>query len=172
MPLHDPEMYGIRACPTGWSVEITRRGTVYQRYFAAGPTGDRAAALARAQAWRDELVRKLPAQTKAEASQRMRRNNTTGCPGVYRMEQKRKRVEGVQTYVFWSARSPEGIQPPKTKSFSVQTYGEQGAYERAVEAREAFVRELQGYHLPTVPRALHPDGPAAQAAFTPELTAK
>lgn len=156
MPLHDPEMYGIRACPTGWSVEVKRRGTVYQRYFAWGPSGDRATALARAQAWRDELVRKLPAQTKAEASQRMRRNNTTGCPGVYRMAQKRKRVEGVQTYYFWSARSPEGIQPPKTKTFSVLVYGEQGAYERAVEAREAFVRELKGYHLPMVPKALHP----------------
>lgn len=157
MPRHDPQMYGIRDCTTGWSVEVVRLGVLHQRYFGYGVQGDRAGALARAQAWRDGLVRQLPAATKAQTSQRMRRNNTTGYPGVYRMAQKRKRVEGVQTYYFWSARSPEGLEPQKTKTFSVLIYGEQGAYERAVEAREAFVKELKGYHLPMVPKALHPD---------------
>lgn len=40
---------------------------------------------------------------------------------------------------------PEGIKPQRTRSFSVNQFGFDGAYELAVQARAEFVAEVAGY---------------------------
>lgn len=159
MPKHDVAMYGIRSMHpvAGWRVELTRRGVALRGYFSVARYGDDATALAAAQAWRDEMALRTPGETKAQASRKLRVNNTSGRSGMYRIERHRQRKAGpARVHFFWMARSPEGMRPSRSRSFAVARYGEQRAYELAVLAHEAFVRELSGYNLPMVPTALHP----------------
>ena len=155
----DPAMYGIRdnGSGTGWVVAFVRRGASIQRSFHAERHGGMAGALAAAQAWRDDTALQTPATTLQQYSEYLRRNNTSGRPGVHRIERVvRLKGGGAKTHVFWMARSPDGVRPSRSRSFAISRYGEEGAYERAVAAREGFVHLLEGYLLPSVPRALHP----------------
>ncbi|WP_325655779.1 hypothetical protein [Ideonella sp.] len=152
-------MYAINSMDrdAGWSVSLVRRGKLLQRCFTLFRYGSGDAALAAAQAWRDEQALQSQAYTKAEISQLKRAHNTSGRAGVYLMHQRRVREDGrVATYSFWLARTPDGVKPARSASFSILKFGEAEAYARAVAARAGFERELQGYHLGQVPRHLHP----------------
>ena len=86
-----------------------------------------------------------------------RSNNSSGCPGVYLRRQKWCNAAGHEVeYLFWQAQTPEGVKPFRSKSFSVTRFGFDAAFDLAVEAREAFVQELQGYYLHAVPTHLQP----------------
>lgn len=153
------EMYAINPMPeeAGWRVALVRRGKAVHGSFTVMRYGSLQAALAAAQAWRDEQALKSQAYTKTEISQLTRAHNTSGRAGVYLMHQRREREGGrMVTYSFWQARTPDGVKPARTVSFSILKFGEAEAYARAVAARAGFEQELQGYHLNQVPRHLHP----------------
>lgn len=139
----------FRAYPGGycWRVEVLRKGTAYRKYFTAARYGSVDQARVAAEAWRDMICEQHPLHTEQEVSQRLTVQNTSGCAGVYRMCARRKRPDGsVREHWHWEARTPTGIKPAKKRAFAVQRYGEQGAYERAVAARQEFVQALTGYH--------------------------
>lgn len=87
------------------------------------------------------MTQALAPETKQEFSQRVRPDNTSGCPGVYL---KRQIVRGGE-YVCWQAQTPQGIRPFRSRSFSVDRHGFDVAYELAVKARAEFVAEVEGY---------------------------
>lgn len=154
------EMYGIRpltGASAGWRVALVRRGEEHLRCFSAARYGSLDSALVAAKAWRDRVACEVRPLTKAEYSQLMRSNNSSGCPGVYLRRQKRRNAAGQEVeYLFWQAQTPEGVKPFRSKSFSVVRFGFDAAYELAVEARESFVQGLHGYYLPAVPDHLRP----------------
>ncbi|MBI5926700.1 MAG: hypothetical protein HY836_14010 [Aquabacterium sp.] len=139
----------------GWSVEICRQGNEYRKCFTASRHGGTEAALLAAIAWRDEIASMVKTMTLAAYCSIERRNNSSGHPGVYLMRTlKKDRAGNVRVHVSWEARTPAGLKPPRKKSFSVEKYGEGKAYELAVNARNAFVAELDGYLQRRVPTYL------------------
>ena len=48
-------------------------------------------------------------------------------------------------YVFWQAQTPQGAKPFRSRSFSVDRYGFDEAFARAVQARLEFVAMVEGY---------------------------
>lgn len=159
MALHAEDLYGILELPgdAGWRVAVVRKGQEFNRLFSSSRHGGKKLALKAAQAWRDHAATHAQAITKAEYVQSIRRNNTSGCPGVYlKIQRKRGAAGQIREFVFWTACTPDGITPRQSKSFSVARFGFDVAYERAVQVRLTFVQQLKGFHLPTVPKRLHP----------------
>ncbi len=67
----------------GWLVSIKRRGDYVNRYFLAKNFGGMDQALQAAIAFRDEVNQRFLPLTKREKCSVLRRNNTTGVPGIY-----------------------------------------------------------------------------------------
>ena len=130
----------------GWSVSVNRHKVSYRKVFTVYRYGCLDKALMAARAWRDEIVQTVPPMTLMEYSNQERVNNTSGYPGVYLMKLVKKDKAGNERcHVSWEARSPTGLKPARKKSFAVIKYGEARAYELAIQARKAFVAQLDGY---------------------------
>jgi hypothetical protein len=142
-------MYAIRMRPgkTGitYRVTFTRHDGTPTALFRESEYGSAKAALKAAQAWRDQMVQVLMPETKQAFSQRVKANNTSGCPGVYLKRQTVRRGDRTGEYTFWQAQTPEGVKPFRSRSFSVNRYGFDGAYELAVQARAEFVTQGRGF---------------------------
>jgi hypothetical protein len=144
------DLYAIKPQKSGkeicWFVEIYRHGVPYRKTFTVYRYGSVENALKAARAWRDEIVQTVPPMTLMEYSNQERVNNTSGYPGVYLMRLVKKDKAGNERcHVSWEARSPTGLKPAQKKSFAVIKYGEARAYELAIQARKAFVAQLDGY---------------------------
>ncbi len=152
MPWHarkaDP-WYAIRTRKgkTGivYRVSFTRRGKNVAKLFRARDYGDAGSALSAARAWRDRMCQVLKPETKQAYSQRVRADNTSGCPGVYLRRQVVRRGDWSGEYALWQARTPEGVKPKRTRSFSIERHGFDHAFALAVKARAEFVAEVEGY---------------------------
>jgi hypothetical protein len=152
MPWHDRKpdpWYAIRTRQGPWGVvyrvSLTRHGKNVAKLFRERDFGTARAALKAARAWRDQMTQTLMPETKQEFSQRLLPTNTSGCPGVYLKRQIIRRGDWQGEYAHWQARTPEGIKPMRTRTFSVDRYGFDGAYELAVKARAEFVADVEGY---------------------------
>lgn len=164
MPWHDRKpdpWYAIRTREGPWGtvyrVSFTRHGKNVARLFRVRDYGTARAALKAARAWRDGMTKALAPETKQEYSQRVQPNNTSGCPGVYLKRQLVRRGDWMGEYAFWQAQTPQGIKPFRSRSFSVDRYGFDGAYEMAVKARAEFVAEVEGYiGLTPIPQRFRP----------------
>lgn len=136
----------------GWYVAVHRHGKPYRKSFTVYRYGSTEAALTAARAWRDELVQSVMPLTLADYSNLERINNTSGYPGVYLMRTTKKAKDGsCRVTLAWEARSPTGLKPAQKKSFAIIKFGENKAFELAVEARKRFVAQLDGYLLRRVP---------------------
>lgn len=152
MPRHAPRpdpFYAIRARKGAWGtvyrVSFTRHGKNVAKLLRARDFDNARAALKAARAWRDGMTQSLLPETKQEFSQRIRPDNTSGCPGVYIKRQIVRRGKWGGEYTYWQAQTPQGVKPFRSRSYSVDRYGFDGAYELAVQARAAFVAEVEAY---------------------------
>jgi AP2 domain len=130
----------------GFRVSIVRHGRSHRKSFADGAYGDATAALEAAKIWRDQIFFALPAISKAQAVTRIPAANTSGVAGVYL---RREHVDGRYS-ASWVASAPKQAgKRSRTKGFSIAKYGEKQAFALAVDARRAFVAELDNVpHLP------------------------
>jgi len=122
------------------AVVIRRSKKTYQRRFYESRCGGEQAALKMAQAWRDTIIAKYPAMTTAQFCAIVRANNTSGIPGVY-LKTKANGRGAVESYA-WVARIPLGTGKTRLQNFSIKTYGEDGARQRAIDAREEGLASL------------------------------
>ena len=122
-----------------WRVSIVRQGACHRKTFSDSAYGGAEGALVAAKAWRDELFRTLPVDSRAQMAVRVNATNTSGVAGVTRTREIQKGKLGQ----FWVGYSPSMKgQSRRSKKFSIAKYGEEQAFELAVKAREAFVTEL------------------------------
>ena len=77
----DP-MYGVSSAENKWVVILRRNRERFQMSFSHITYGGTDAALAAAQAWRDETVRLHPPSLKRERAQQIISTNKSGVPGV------------------------------------------------------------------------------------------
>lgn len=118
-----------------WSVRIKRRGKVWARHFADGLQGPEAS-LARARAWRDKMLKRVPPFTKLKSRFTL---NRTGKIGVAFTTERQRNGRTFQRYVAgWPGPAGEH----RKASFSIAKYGKQEAFRLATEARDKGVAEL------------------------------
>ncbi len=125
-----------------WLVTVQRRGVIYHRHFTDNVHGGKKKALDAAQVYRDSLIATLRPLTRLERCRIKKKNNRSGVSGVTRIdatEQSRGRSRRRQ---YWLAQWPIGGGKAKTKKFSVMRYGEQGARQRALRARQEALKSL------------------------------
>jgi hypothetical protein len=115
-------------------VHFRRRGKLYSRRFYDQKHGGSRKALAAAIAWRDRSIARSAVLTLREFHQQKRSNNTSGVPGVHFLRPAR------QPRSIWQARIRLANGQKIHKTFSVNKYGKQRAFEKAVAARGQLLR--------------------------------
>ena len=141
-----PDQTGIfRSLHAQWGyqrVHLRRNGRVFQKKFFECRYNGELATLQLARAWRDAIIAQHAPILMTQFCAIVRSNNTSGVAGVTRNIKTQRRKNGtVSRYVCWDAAIPLGNGKRRYRTFNVNKYGEEGAKQRAVEAR------LQGLAL-------------------------
>lgn len=113
--------------PYAWKLDIQRSGKVHIHLFDFAEYGGEAQALDAAEKMRNQLVLKMPQAFTYENRQRLMPHNTSGHPGVYRVQS--------NNIDYWRATTRiHGYN--LSKSFRVDRYGDEQAKELALQERE------------------------------------
>jgi hypothetical protein len=144
-------MYGISRIDSerfrthAWRVKLVRRGQQYVRNFSDKQWGGKRKALAQAQDYRDELIKKYPPISRKEFCTILRSNNKTGITGVYRYAKSFKLKNGKLKHSwYWEATWPIGKSKQSHVNFSVNEYGEEKARKLAIAARKSALKNIDG----------------------------
>ncbi|MCU1729990.1 AP2 domain-containing protein [Pseudomonas sp. 7P_10.2_Bac1] len=121
-PLKDKE-----GQPYAWKIDIQRSGKAHVHYFDFAEYGGEIGALEAAEALRNQLVLKMPQSFSYEDRQRLMPHNTSGHPGVYRVQS--NQID------YWRATTRiHGYN--LSKSFRIDKYGDEQAKQMALDERE------------------------------------
>jgi hypothetical protein len=123
-------------------VEIQRRYRIYSRNFSDQRHGGKRKALQAAVAYRDILIATLAPLTRAERCAIRKTNNRSGVSGVSRIEITDRRWKNPVRAGYWLAKWPLDAGRFKQCMFSIQKYGERGAYLKAVQVRKQALKAL------------------------------
>lgn len=124
----------------GYVVRYTCEKALFPRLFSDGKWGSKEAAYEAAKMYLAELKNAFPPMNRREYAEIKKRTNSSGRTGVHR----RKEVtRGRWTYEYWVATWSPTVGKPQSKKFSINKLGEEKAYQLAVEAREAGLREME-----------------------------
>jgi hypothetical protein len=141
---HAPAMYGIVRMPSKWRVTLSRGGRRFLRNFAFSRYGGESAALASAQAYRDEIVRQHLPPDRREVARKLLPTNKSGVAGVtFRLNSKGE-------IMSWHAITRVSVDRVVTKSFGVKRYGAAQAECLAIAERERQLEQMEGL------RKVHP----------------
>ncbi|KMM86092.1 AP2 domain-containing protein [Pseudomonas taetrolens] len=113
--------------PYAWKVDIQRAGKVHIHIFDFSEYGGEGPALHAAEIMRNQLVLRMPLAFTYEHRQRLMPHNTSGHPGVYRVQS--NHVD------YWRATTRiHGYN--LSKSFRIDRYGDAEAKQLALQERE------------------------------------
>ncbi len=125
-----------------WRVTVQRRTRVYVRNFSDNHHGGAEKALQAAKAYRDALVTAHPPLSLPAYCAILKKNNRSGISGLTRVD-RWELVRGRRhRRLYWEAQWPVGSGRSQHKKFSIRKYGEQGAFQKALAARETALRAL------------------------------
>lgn len=134
----DASMYGIVRRKTYWHVKLERSRQRFSKTFSFAQLGGVEHALAQAQAWRDDIVRKHPPVMRQQRANKLRRNNKTGIVGV-------TCVLGTDGRPLqWSAHTYIAPGQLLQKTFSVYRYGDD-ARKLAIAERQKQLEQMEGH---------------------------
>ena len=125
-----------------WLVTVQRRGRIYHRHFTDAVYGGKRKALAAAKVYRDSLIASLRPLTRLERCRIKKRNNRSGISGVTKIETWEQNRGRRYHRRYWLAQWPIGNGKAQTKKFSITRYGEHGARQRALQARQEALKSL------------------------------
>lgn len=125
-----------------WHVAIRSRNQAVTRHFSDSVHGGKRKALQAAIAFRDEMLAQLRDADYSKWLRRKRGNNTSGIVGVARYVNVSQTQEHPQEYPYWQAFWRDRDGKRHTRTFSVLKYGERGARQMAIKARQTAVQEL------------------------------
>lgn len=156
----DDDLYRTHA----WRVSLRRQGKLHVKNFPDKKYGGKRKAQQAAKAYRDEVIRDYPPTTRKQFCATVRRNNTSGIPGVYTYGKRYALKDGsIRETRYWEAHWPVGENSSAKASFSYNTFGEKKAKELAIQARQAGIARLKGVFWASKRGELN-DAVAAQAA--------
>lgn len=155
--LHDEHMYGIyrrkgrvpERHSGSWHVNIQRAGITYSRTFSDSRFGSSEDALKEARLYRDQLLKDVQPLLRKVKAQIVKSNCRSGIPGVVLEDRFVRHKSGTYRVTAWKAQIQLAPRKYKQRAFSVKKYGEQLAFELAVQARQRLLEELDGYVLHT-----------------------
>ena len=125
----------------GWKVQVRRDSRTYAKSFSDGRYGGSEHALRAAELYRDALILAHPPLSRLALCAIVRKNNHSGISGLTRVD--RVELSGrPQRMLCWEAQCPMGQGRAQCKRFSIRKYGEEGAFQRALAAREAALQAL------------------------------
>ena len=124
-----------------WLVRVQRRNQVHHRYFSDRVYSGTRQALVAATAYRETLLQTLPGLTRQEICRIRKKNNRSGVSGVSRHEAP-GRAPTSPRMAYWLAQWPIGEGRATRRKFGVKKYGEDGAYRRALQARQQALGTL------------------------------
>ncbi|ABM31106.1 AP2 domain-containing protein [Paracidovorax avenae] len=158
-----PKIYGLiprygQGRLLRWSVSITRGGEHFDKEFRVATYDDPEKAKAAAIAYRDELLKRVPATSRRDFATIVRSNNTSGVPGVVRREE--------NGFARWCAMVSLPNGKTRRRTFAVTKYGEDQARERAIKARLELLTLIDGWfvhHPDAVPEGQTPSEIVAPA---------
>jgi hypothetical protein len=125
-----------------WRVTVQRRTRVYVRNFSDGLHGGSQAALEAAIAYRDTLTTTHPPLELPAYCAILKKTNRSGISGLTRVDRWGVCKGRRQHKLFWEAQWPLGHGRAQHKTFSIFKYGEEGAFQKALAAREAALQAL------------------------------
>ena len=135
-----------------WFVTVQRRGKKYTKRFTDGVYGGKRKALQKAKVWRDEMTARHPPMTKKQYVSIKRKNNRSGVPGVCRYARVSVLSTGeVSERWYWVASWAVAYKRTRQVKFSIDKYGEEGAFKKACALRRQKVRQIEGDFLPVEP---------------------
>lgn len=138
----------------GWKVAFRRKSREWHKYFSDAAYGGKRQALSAAKLWRNEWFAKLSGiDYKVWRRELVPPSNTTGIVGVHRGVMRKMSGGKVVDWVNWQAYWRDADGRRKTKSFSVNKYGEEEAKALAKRARQEgmkeFARQLKARSIDT-----------------------
>ncbi|MEW6141313.1 MAG: AP2/ERF family transcription factor [Thermodesulfobacteriota bacterium] len=126
----------------GWVVTLQRKGAIIVKRFSDGVYGGKRKALEAAVAYRDSfLARDRPVDHQIWIRTRLRKNNTSGIPGVGRYEV-RDNPNSRSVRAFWLASWTDEHGASRKRKFSVAVYGEEEAKLLAIAERNYQLRRV------------------------------
>jgi type VI secretion system secreted protein VgrG len=128
--------FGPKKNAPSWLVSVSRRNEIGRKVFTDSKHGGPEGALRAAQEFRDQWLAQHPPISAIELAQSPASHNTSGIPGVARYLNPRNGAPRWEAFV-----SSENKKI--TKSFSISKYGEGGARDKAIAARQAMLIEFQ-----------------------------
>jgi hypothetical protein len=135
-------------------VKINRQRKSARKEFIVERYPSKEAAEIAALAYRDRMLREVLPMTKRECTSILRKNNTSGVPGVG--FQKSTNSGGLG---YWVAYAQRPGHPMERKSFSVKQFGFDKAFEMAVAARQKMLMQTSGWMSKHPRSAPMPDTP-------------
>ncbi len=126
---------------SGWEVRIQRRGKRVEKFFADNLLHGKRGALQAAKEFRDQMELEMRPYSVKELAKSPSVRNRSGVVGVRRSVQKDVRGDYEFTYFFWVAQWIDGKGRRRTRSFSVDRYGEDEAFRLALQARNHGVNQ-------------------------------
>ena len=147
-----------------WRVVMRRQHQHFRQHFTDSAYGSKELALAAAVAWRGKKEAELSGVDYVVWQREwMRAHNKSGTVGVYRHINTKKRGDRIVKQAQWMAYWKDANGKRHVRSFNVSKYGEEGAKQLAIRARqegmEEMARQLQSTLTPMTP--IHPAGESA-----------
>ena len=134
---------------------IRRNGRTFCKKFPERQHGGEQATMQLAQTWCDAIIAKYPIKSRADYCSIVRSNNTSGTPGVYfRNSLQYHDDHEPYRYGYWVAIIPLANGTTRRRTFAVSCYGDEGARQRALEARREALAALET----VAPRKTQPIG--------------
>ncbi len=126
----------------GWRVTIQRKTLIYREEFSDGRYGGCQQALEAAEAYRDAMLQAHPPLSKPEYCAILKRNNKSGVSGLTRVDRWELRRGRRVRRLCWEVQWPIENGRSRHRKFSILKYGEEGAYQLALAARETALQAL------------------------------
>ena len=123
----------------GFFVRLTRKGRIFNAFFADKSLGGKARALSAARKHYQKLLRQHGTMSRRGWAQIQRRKSASGIMGVRKIAIDR----GRQKYLFWMASWSPRPHVVRRRIFSVKKHGSEKAKLLAVRARRAGVRNME-----------------------------
>lgn len=125
-----------------WRVTVQRRTEVFTRDFSDGVHGGREQALQAALAYRDTVIETHPPLSKPDYCAIVKKNNRSGVSGLSRVDGWDLSRGRRMRRLYWEVQWPIENGRSRHRKFSILKYGEEGAYQLALAARETALEAL------------------------------
>lgn len=125
-----------------WRVTIRRRNEVIRRDFSDGVYGGREQAFQAALVCRNTIIETHPPFGKPEYCKILKKSNRSGVSGLKRVDRLELSKGRRMRRIYWEVQWPIENGRSRHRKFSILKYGEQGAYQLALTARETALEGL------------------------------